>query len=141
MRDLVDAFLGHTVSRRDFVRSLSAMGVSAAGINVTIDSAEAVTAGTSGMGTEVTGTGGDLMVEQMKAAGVRYFFTNPGSFEVGLFDAFLDQPMQLIMGLHEGIVISMLTIGSSNAGLACLNTSRKHMLEAVLNAVSLLSTG
>jgi len=35
-------------------------------------------------------------------------FTNPGSFEVGLFDAFSDTPgMQHIMGLHEGIVISM----------------------------------
>jgi len=47
------------------------------------------------------------MVEQMKAAGVKYLFTNPGSFEVGFFDAFLDQPTQLITGLHEGIVISM----------------------------------
>jgi len=107
MRELVDAFLGHTVSRRQFVRSLSAIGVSAAGINVTIQSAEAVSNGRSGMGMEVTGTGGELMVEQMKAAGVQYLFTNPGSFEVGLFDAFLDQPMQLIMGLHEGVVISM----------------------------------
>jgi benzoylformate decarboxylase len=107
MRDLVDAFIGHRVSRRDFMRSLGAIGVSAAGISTTVRSAEAITLGSAGIGHDITGTGGELLVEQMKAAGVRYMFTNPGSFEVGLFDAFLDQPMQLIMGLHEGVVISM----------------------------------
>ena len=107
MRDLVDSFIGQGLSRRDFVRSLGALGVSAAGIAATVRSAEAVTTGSLSSGVDFTGTGGDLMVEQMKAAGVKYMFTNPGSFEVGLFDAFLDQPMQLIMGLHEGVVISM----------------------------------
>jgi benzoylformate decarboxylase len=107
MRDLVDGFIGQRLSRRAFVHSLGAIGVSAAGIKATVRSAEAVTSGASGFGQSLTGTGGELMVEQMKAAGVEYMFTNPGSFEVGLFDAFLDQPMQLIMGLHEGVVISM----------------------------------
>jgi thiamine pyrophosphate-dependent acetolactate synthase large subunit-like protein len=106
MRDLVDGFISQSLSRREFVHSLGAIGVSAAGIAATVRSAEAVTAGAFASGTEITGTGGELMVEQMKAAGVKYLFTNPGSFEVGFFDAFLDQPMQLIMGLHEGIVIS-----------------------------------
>ncbi|MBI3695610.1 MAG: thiamine pyrophosphate-binding protein [Acidobacteria bacterium] len=54
------------------------------------------------------GTGGELVMAQAKAAGAEYLFTNPGSFEVGLFDAQIDTPgVQLIMGLHEGIVISM----------------------------------
>lgn len=54
------------------------------------------------------GTGGELAVAQTKAAGVEYLFTNPGSYEVGFFDAFTGTPgMQLIMGLHEGIVVSM----------------------------------
>ncbi|MFC1543777.1 thiamine pyrophosphate-binding protein [Gemmatimonadota bacterium] len=107
MRDLLDGFISHTLSRREFVQSLAAVGVSAAGISATIDAAEAVTTGGQVGGREITGTGGELLVEQMKAAGVRYLFTNPGSYEVGFFDAFLDQPTQLIMGLHEGIVISM----------------------------------
>src|SRR5262245_50372384 len=56
----------------------------------------------------VTGTGGGVMVAQMKDAGVKYLFTNPGSYEAALFDALLDQKeMRLIMGLHEGIVIAM----------------------------------
>ncbi len=107
MRDLVDAFIDRSLSRRGFVRSLGALGVSAAGIRATVRSAEAVAVGAVGAGQEMRGTGGELMVEQMRAAGVKFMFTNPGSFEVGLFDAFLDQPMQLIMGLHEGVVISM----------------------------------
>ena len=44
---------------------------------------------------------------QAKAAGSEYLFTNPGSFEVGLFDAQPGSGIPLIMGLHEGIVISM----------------------------------
>jgi benzoylformate decarboxylase len=56
----------------------------------------------------VEGTGGDIVVAQTKAAGVEYVFTNPGSFEVGFFDSLLDTPgLQMIMGLHEGIVIAM----------------------------------
>jgi benzoylformate decarboxylase len=89
------------------VQSLVAIGVSTAGVASVVKSAEAASTGAIAAGRKVTGTGGELMVEQMKAAGVKYLFTNPGSFEVGFFDAFLDQPMQLIMGLHEGIVISM----------------------------------
>ncbi len=84
MRDLVDGFISHSLSRREFVQSLAALGVSATGIAVTIDAAEAVAAGGPGPGQQLTGTGGELLVEQMKAAGVRYMFTNPGSFEVGL---------------------------------------------------------
>ncbi len=55
-----------------------------------------------------TGTGGDLMLEQVKAAGTKFIFSNPGSYEVGFFDALVDRPeLILIEGLHEGIVVSM----------------------------------
>lgn len=54
------------------------------------------------------GTGGELLVAQIRAAGVRYIFTNPGSLEAGFFDALVDAPeLPVIMGLHEGIVIAM----------------------------------
>lgn len=107
MRDLVEKYIEHRLSRRDFMQAMAAAGISAAGIAQMVQAAEAVNSGAVASGRAVTGTGGDLMVEQMKAAGTKFLFTNPGSFEVGFFDAFLDQPTQLIMGLHEGIVISM----------------------------------
>ena len=36
-----------------------------------------------------------------------YLFSNPGSFETGIFDAQITSGVPLIMGLHEGIVISL----------------------------------
>jgi benzoylformate decarboxylase len=59
-------------------------------------------------GTKATGTGGHLLVEQLKAAGVKHLFANPGSAEGGLFDALVDAPqIKLVLGLHEGVVASM----------------------------------
>ena len=107
MKELVHQYLAKEITRRGFIQALAAIGVSQAGIRSAVNAAEAVDSAPSGTGRTVIGTGGELMVEQMKAAGVKYMFTNPGSFEVGFFDAFLDQPMQLINGLHEGIVIAM----------------------------------
>src|SRR5262245_66032219 len=57
--------------------------------------------------TTLKGTGGELVMAQAKAAGAEYLFSNPGSFEVGFFDAQPGSGIPLIMGLHEGIVISM----------------------------------
>jgi thiamine pyrophosphate-dependent acetolactate synthase large subunit-like protein len=107
INEILGKFLNQGLSRRDFVKALGALGVSAAGISSMVKAAEAVEKGVAPMkARSFTGTGGELIIEQMKAAGVKYLFTNPGSFEVGFFDAFLDQPMQLILCLHEGIVIS-----------------------------------
>jgi benzoylformate decarboxylase len=56
----------------------------------------------------IEGSGGELVAAQARAAGVKYIFANPGSFESGLFDALTDAPeMHVIVGLHEGLVLSM----------------------------------
>lgn len=112
MRELIYRYLGEDLSRRGFIKNMAGIGFSAAAAQTVLESLEAsemAAAGETVAGAEaVMGTGGDLIVAQAKAAGTEYLFTNPGSFEVGLFDAFLDTPgMQLIMGLHEGIVLSM----------------------------------
>ncbi len=107
INEIMGQFLDRSISRRSFMKALGAIGVSTAGISSIVKSAEAVERGMAPMkARSFTGTGGQLIVEQMKAAGVKYLFTNPGSFEVGFLDAFLDQPMQLILCLHEGIVVS-----------------------------------
>lgn len=107
MNQLVADYLRNRITRRTFIHSLMAAGLSAAAADLVAATADAADAPQASAPRKITGTGGELMVEQMKAAGVKYLFTNPGSFEVGFFDAFLDQPVQLIMGLHEGIVIAM----------------------------------
>ncbi len=106
MRQLIASYLNQDLSRRGLFEALAGLGFTAAAAQSLVAPLEASETGKGA--TKMTGTGGELVVAQMKAAGVDYLFTNPGSFEVGFFDAFLGQPdTQLIMGLHEGIVISM----------------------------------
>ena len=106
MRHLIASYLNQDLSRRGLFESLAGLGFTAAAAQSLVAPLEASERGRGA--TKVTGTGGEIVVAQMKAAGVEYLFTNPGSFEVGFFDAFLGQDhTQLIMGLHEGIVISL----------------------------------
>lgn len=106
MRHLIASYLNNDLSRRGLFETLAGFGFTAAAAQSLVRPLEASENGRGA--TKVTGTGGELVVAQMKAAGVEYLFTNPGSFEVGFFDAFLGQDhTQLIMGLHEGIVISL----------------------------------
>jgi benzoylformate decarboxylase len=56
----------------------------------------------------ITGTGGMLLLQTLKDAGVEYLFTNPGSAETGLFAALAeDGDQKVIMGKHEGLVAAM----------------------------------
>ena len=106
MRHLIASYLNNDISRRGLFEALAALGFTAAAARSLVRPLEASENGQGA--TEMTGTGGEIVVAQMNAAGVEYLFTNPGSFEVGFFDAFLGQDQaQLIMGLHEGIVISL----------------------------------
>jgi thiamine pyrophosphate-dependent acetolactate synthase large subunit-like protein len=60
------------------------------------------------LGLTFTETGGELHIAQARPVGVEYLFTNPGSSDVAIFDALVDDPqINLIEGLHEGVVISM----------------------------------
>ncbi len=55
----------------------------------------------------VVGTGGELLMHQLVAQGVKYAFTNTGSAEAGFFDAFLSVPgVQPILLLNESLVLS-----------------------------------
>jgi benzoylformate decarboxylase len=56
----------------------------------------------------ITGTGGMLLIQTLKDAGVDYLFTNPGSAETGIFAALAeDQEQRLVIGKHEGLVAAM----------------------------------
>ncbi len=111
MKELMKSFLNGTVSRRAFLKRMMNLGFTMAAANSMLGSLLSVESAPMSQVENyksIVGSGGMLMVEQLKAAGVEYVFTNPGSYEVGFFDAFLHTPgMQHIMGLHEGIVISL----------------------------------
>ena len=56
----------------------------------------------------ITGTGGMLLIQTLKDAGVKYLFTNPGSAETGIFAALAaDGDQRHVVGKHEGLVAAM----------------------------------
>ena len=106
----------------------------------------------------ITGTGGMLLVQTLKDAGVEYLFTNPGSAETGIFAALSeDQDQKLIVGKHEGLVAAMAdgyhrtsgkvgVIGAAvvvvpGALMARGATSRLSSVSPVVSAVSMLGWG
>lgn len=112
MRKIVTQFLGHGLTRRGFLKRMTALGFTAASAEAILEPLEASERAGSSLDVPgsitVEGTGADLVIAQARAAGSRFLFTNPGSLEAPFFDAFSDTPdLQLIMGLHEGIVTSM----------------------------------
>lgn len=111
MQQLIQRFLNKELTRRGLSRKLAALGFTAAAAQSLIESLDATESSETSLALppskQVTGSGGKLVMEQAKAAGSEYLFTNPGSFEVGLFDAQVTSGVPLIMGLHEGIVVAM----------------------------------
>ena len=111
MRDLVRGYLDHSLSRRAFFGRMAALGFTASAVMSILEPLDALTMSTEEPVPDAAilqGTGGELVVAQAKAAGVEYLFANPGSQEVGFYDAIADDPqIHFIMGLHEGIVVSM----------------------------------
>jgi acetolactate synthase I/II/III large subunit len=112
MRALVSDYLNHRISRRGFVNRPLALGFTAASAEAMLaplDASEAAGADQpAAKSYSFEGTGSALVIEQARAAGVEYLFTNPGSLEAPFFDAYVDTPgMHMIMALHEGVVISM----------------------------------
>src|SRR3989441_4762568 len=56
----------------------------------------------------ITGTGGMLLLQTLKDAGVESLFTNPGSAETGIFAALAEsEEERLVVGKHEGLVAAM----------------------------------
>jgi benzoylformate decarboxylase len=111
MRELLLDYYNGNLSRRRFLKRLAETGMTVAAASAIVEMADVAEAQTAENGSRykvITGTGGELLAEQARAAGVKYIFTNPGSFEVGFFDALTDRPdLQVIIGLHEGIVVPL----------------------------------
>lgn len=111
MRAVIRDYFDGRVSRRGFLERLVASGFSAAAARSVVHAAErgGVAGGQAAADSySINGTGGELLMEQVKAAGTKYLFANPGSVETGFYDALTDRPdIHMIMGLHEGVVLSM----------------------------------
>lgn len=106
MRTLLKRLLDHEISRREFGRSMVALGFSAATVRTALASVADAAAGADG--TEFVGTGGEVLAECLRAAGVRYVFNSNSTGQGPFYDALASRPdLDLIVALDEGQAVSM----------------------------------
>src|SRR6185503_6519345 len=101
MRKLVHAYLSRRLSRREFFHRLASAGFSVAAATSVLESlapmldAEAASEGLSVPKSPmitVEGTGGKLLVEQLRASGTKFIFNCNSSGTYPVFDALVDRP-------------------------------------------------
>ena len=113
---LLQRFIGRGISRRRFVTGLAAAGIG-------VSAARALGAEFSPFSSlpdatdaerlpswarVVTGTGGQLLVEQLKAADTKYLFITPSSGHAPILDALIDETnIKLVQVLHEGALAAV----------------------------------
>ena len=84
MRSIFRQLVDHEISRREFTKSLAALGFSTSAISSLISSAGAAEAATGAEAVSVKGTGGKVLAAVLKSAGIDYVF-NCNSTGIGPF--------------------------------------------------------
>ncbi len=111
MRDLIKAYLDQSLSRRRFLQQMGMAGFStmaARSVLHALEPLDPTTAAARRTMRPFTGTGGELLAEQLKEAGVRFVFVCNGSGVGPLCDALVDRPeMQFIVAVQEGLAVGM----------------------------------
>ena len=107
MRELIRGYLQKALGRREFVEGLVRAGFAVAAAQSVAESLA--------FGQEASppvrpfrGTGGELLAEQLRAAGVEYLFLSNGTGVSSLCDAVVDRPeLKIILAVHEGLSVAM----------------------------------
>src|SRR2546421_4482275 len=109
MRELVARYLSRSISRRGFLKGLTAAGISLASAESILESLVPIAhaQGTRGIPPEgikvVEGTGALCFAEQLIASGVKYVFGNSASEDAQFYEALVDRPqLKYILTPHEG---------------------------------------
>jgi thiamine pyrophosphate-dependent acetolactate synthase large subunit-like protein len=121
MQALVKQLMNNKLSRRGFLTSMIAAGYSAAAAESALSSVAPLTQGAQvapALTRTVTGTGGELMVDQILETGAKYMFVSNGSGLGPLVDAIVSRPkLQLIQATHEGQVVAQASGYAMASGL------------------------
>ncbi|MCZ6492200.1 MAG: thiamine pyrophosphate-binding protein [Acidobacteria bacterium] len=111
MRKLVQDLVNSRLSRRGFLASMVAAGYTLSAAQSALQSVSPFVPGAEAAESftrSVTGTGGDLLAEQIIEAGARYMFVTNGSGIGPLCDALVTRPqLQFIQAVHEGQAVAM----------------------------------
>jgi benzoylformate decarboxylase len=111
MRDLVHAYIQRTIDRRGFMTGMTAAGFSLAAAESVLSALAPMVNAQEMPPTKfrnVEGTGSYLLVQQLKAAGVKHIFYGNGTSSASMLDAMAgDNDIHLILGPEENIVTAM----------------------------------
>ena len=108
MRNLLRKYFEQDLSRRDFTKAMLAMGFSASAISAVLRSEAMAESQSVSEAFDVEGTGGMILVECLKAAGIEYVFDCNSSGQNPFYDALSVRPeINLIVALQEGQATSM----------------------------------
>ena len=104
MRELVARYLSHSISRRTFIKGLTAAGLSAPAARSVLESLVPVAHAQGAQELKIVeGTGGECFAEQLIASGVKYVFGNSASEDAQFYEALVDRPqLKYILTPHEG---------------------------------------
>ncbi len=108
MKSLLKKFLDHEISRRHFASGLVGLGFSGAAVDSILSSALAAETVLPQEGVPFQGRGAEILVETLKAAGIRHVFNTTATGMTSFFDALAVRPeMNLIIALQEGQAAAM----------------------------------
>lgn len=111
MRDLVHRLVTRKRTRRAFLSEMVAAGYTLTAARSALASAAPFVQDAPApraLTRRVTGTGGELLAEQLIETGARYLFVSNGSGLGALCDALVTRPqIQLIQATHEGQVVAI----------------------------------
>lgn len=117
MKSVIKGYLDRTMSRRRLLSGLVAAGISSVAAKSIASSLAAFQSPPQSASRDtdtlpwmkrVKGTGGKLLIEQLKQAGVQHIFVGCSAAGVSIFDALVDEPdFHIIQGIQEGAVAAM----------------------------------
>jgi len=111
MRDLVGDLINAKISRRQFLAGMSAASFTTAAAQSVFESVAPFVPGSAmpeNFTRTVTGTGADLLVEQVLETGAKYLFVSNGSGLGPVCDSLVDHPeLQLVQATHEGQLVAI----------------------------------
>jgi len=112
MRTLVRKFLDSDISRRSFVREITALGVTTASAKALLTAVSEANAAersdSSSKLREVTGNGSDFLFETLIEAGVENFFHGAGAGTNRFFDSIVYRPqLKNFLATNEGQCVAM----------------------------------
>ncbi len=108
MRNLIKRYVDHEITRRDFALGLAALGFSAGAVDTLAAQLGGAPMPPPAEGLRVQGTGAEIFVETLRAAGVRNVFGTTATGMSPFFDALTLRPdVRMILAVAESQATSM----------------------------------